>query len=169
MTSINNQKSTIKVNTNLLKNFAQQTRIRLLDAIEDKLKYVLNGDSAVLRDYSEPIEKLKKDVDRMGRRALTDKVTYTWFNRLMALRFMDANDYQPLGLRVISPIEGHTQPEILNEALQGRIPEELQVDRRKINNLLDGRITVANPQNEAYRMLLTASCNHLNGLFPFLF
>jgi type II restriction/modification system DNA methylase subunit YeeA len=140
-----------------------------LEAISDKLNYLLNTDSVQLRDYAAAIDQLRKDVARMGQDVLVDKVAYTWFNRLMALRFMDANDYQPLQLKVISPIEGHTQPEILNEASQGRIPEELKVDRQRINDLLDGRINVANPQNEVYRMLLIASCNHLHGLFPFLF
>jgi len=157
------------MNTTQLKRFAQETRIRLLEAISDKLNYLLNTDSVQLRDYAAAIDQLRKDVARMGQDVLVDKVAYTWFNRLMALRFMDANDYQPLQLKVISPIEGHTQPEILNEASQGRIPEELKVDRQRINDLLDGRINVANPQNEVYRMLLIASCNHLHGLFPFLF
>ena len=157
------------MNTTQLKRFAQETRIRLLEAVSDKLNYLLNTDSVQLRDYAAAIDQLRKDVARMGQDVLVDKVAYTWFNRLMALRFMDANDYQPLQLKVISPIEGHTQPEILNEASQGRIPEELKVDRQRINDLLDGRINVANPQNEVYRMLLIASCNHLHGLFPFLF
>jgi len=157
------------MNTNKLKSFAQQTRLRLLEAVRNKLSYVLNSDSLTLRDYASSIDKLQKDIDSMGTDALIDKVAYTWFNRLMALRFMDANGYQPLQLSVISPVEGHTQPEILNEAMQGRIPEELKVDKQRIYDLLDGRIPVANPQNEVYRMLLTASCNHLNDLFPFLF
>ena len=61
-----------------------------------------------------------------------DKVAYTWFNRLMALRFMDANDYQPIGLRVITPKEGYTLPELLDEAKQGRVPEELPVHHQHI-------------------------------------
>ena len=157
------------MNTNLLKSFAQQTRLRLIKSVTDKLKYVLNSDSAILRDYATSIEKLKKDISLIGEESLIDKVAYTWFNRLMALRFMDANDYQPLQIKIVSPIEGYTQPEILNEATQGRIHEDLKIDRQKINDLLDGRISVANLQNEVYRMLLIASCNHLSNLFPFLF
>src|SRR5690625_2418557 len=157
------------MNTNLLRKFAQETRIRLLEAVKDKLNYILNGDSAGLRDYADAIQTLKKDIKSMGEEALIDKVAYTWFNRLMALRFMDVNDYQPLGLKVISPKPGHTQPELLDEATQGHIPEDLEVDRERIHDLLDGNIDVLHPQNEVYRMLLIASCNYLNGLFPFLF
>src|SRR5690625_2700734 len=157
------------MNTNLLRKFAQETRIRLLEAVKDKLNYILNGDSAGLRDYADAIQTLKKDIKSMGEEALIDKVAYTWFNRLMALRFMDVNDYQPLGLKVISPKPGHTQPELLDEATQGHIPEDLEVDRERIHDLLDGNIDVLHPQNEVYRMLLIASCNYLHGLFPFLF
>ena len=157
------------MNTNRLRTFAQQTRTRLLEAVEDKLTYVLNADSVVLRDYAEAIEKLKKDMAQMGSEALIDKVAYTWFNRLMALRFMDANDYQPLRLMVISPKEGFTQPEILEATMQGHISDELLVDRERIYQLLDGKILSNNPQNEIYRMLLIASCNYLHSLFPFLF
>src|SRR5690625_7928203 len=71
------------MNTNLLKKFAQETRIKLLGAVETKLNYVLNGDSADLRDYTESIQILKKDIKKMGKATLIDKVAYTWFNRLI--------------------------------------------------------------------------------------
>ena len=157
------------MNTNNLKRFAQETRIRLLKSVADKLEYVLNQDTVYLRDYAISVEDLNKDLARMGKEALIDKVAYTWFNRLMALRFMDANDYQPLRLMVISPKEGFTQPEILDEAMQGHISDELLVDRERIYHLLDGKIISNNSQNEIYRMLLIASCNYLHSLFPFLF
>ncbi|NLA79124.1 MAG: class I SAM-dependent DNA methyltransferase, partial [Erysipelothrix sp.] len=157
------------MDTSNLKRFAQTTRIRLLEAVQDILEYVLNLDAVVLRDYAASVHTLKKDVERIGKEALIDKVAYTWFNRLMALRFMDANGYQPLRLMVISPKEGFTQPETLDEAMRGYIPEELRVDKTRINDLLDGKITSPNPQNEVYRMLLVASCNYLHSLFPFLF
>jgi len=96
-------------------------------------------------------------------------VAYTWFNRLMALRFMDANDYQPIGIRVVTPKDGHTLPEILDEAKQGNIPGELPLKPQHIYDLLDGNIPASNPQNEAYKELLIAACNHLNKVFPFLF
>ncbi|NLN95593.1 MAG: BREX-1 system adenine-specific DNA-methyltransferase PglX [Bacteroidales bacterium] len=157
------------MNTNDLKRFAQQARIRLINTVRDRLNYVLETDTVDLRDYAMSIRELKRQVASLGKEAIIDKVAYTWFNRLMALRFMDANDYQPLGIKVVSPKEGFTQPEILNEASRGHIPEELKVDRQRIYDLLDGKLPAANPQNEVYRMLLIASCNHLNILLPFLF
>lgn len=157
------------MNTQLLKTFAQKTRLRLLEAVRDKLNYVLHTDSADLRDYATSIRTLKEEIQRNSKETVIDRVAYTWFNRLMALRFMDANDYQPLRVRILSPQPGNLQAEILGEALQGNIPEELKIDRQRINDLLDGNIESPNPQNEVYRMLLIASCNHLHTLFPFLF
>ncbi|MGV0856717.1 BREX-1 system adenine-specific DNA-methyltransferase PglX [Empedobacter brevis] len=157
------------MNTSQLEKFAQLTRLRLLDIVKGKIEYVTSTDSTELRNYQEAIQKLKKDINKFGVQTIIDRVAYTWFNRLMALRFLDANEYQPLGLKVISPKQGYSLPEILDEAKQGNIVEELNVDTVKINDLLDGRIDSTNPQNEVFKILLIAQCNYLNELFPFLF
>ncbi|MDM1067343.1 restriction endonuclease [Myroides odoratimimus] len=157
------------MNTSQLEKFAQLTRLRLLDIVKGKIEYVTSTDSTEIRDYREAIQKLKKDINKFGVQTIIDRVAYTWFNRLMALRFLDANEYQPLGLKVISPKQGYSLPEILDEAKQGNIAEELNVDTAKINDLLDGRIDSTNPQNEVFKILLIAQCNYLNVLFPFLF
>jgi len=157
------------MNTNNLKRFAQEARRKLMEQIGAKLNYVLNADSAILREQAEQVQQLRLALDQTSKGHLIEKVAYTWFNRLMALRFMDANDYQPIGIRIITPKEGYTTPEILDEAKRGNIPEELKFNRQKIYDLLDGRIPSNNPQNEAYKQLLIASCNHLSTVFPFLF
>jgi hypothetical protein len=157
------------MNTNGLKKFAQNARIKLLEKVEDRLDYVLNTDSAELREQQSQIIALNKELEKTGRSALIEKVAYTWFNRLVALRFMDVNSYQPFRIRVLSPQEGYTQPELLTEAKQGHIPDELDVDHQRINDLLNGSLSSQNPQNEVFRLLLVAACNHLNSIFPFLF
>jgi len=157
------------MNTNNLKRFAPEARRKLLEQVGAKLNYVLTADSSLLREHSEAVKQLTKLVSPATKEQLIEKVAYTWFNRLMALRFMDANDYQPIGVRVISPKEGYMTPEILDEAKRGNIPEELKLNRQKVFDLLDGKIVSNNPQNEAYKLLLIAACNHLNTVFPFLF
>ena len=87
----------------------------------------------------------------------------------MALRFMDANDYQPIGVRVITPKDGYSLPELLDEAKQGSIPDDLPVKKQHIYDILDGKVNSSNPQNEAFKELLIGACNHLNKVFPFLF
>ncbi len=157
------------MNTNILKRFAQEARTKLMQQVAAKLDFVLTTDTPELREKQEQIKNLKKELEQSSKQQVIEKVAYTWFNRLMALRFMDANDYQPLGLRVISPIDGYTLPELLSEAKQGNIPEDLHIDSQKVLDLLDGRLQSQNPQNEAFRLLLVASCNHLNNILPFLF
>ena len=157
------------MNTNQLKRFAQEARIKLLKQVEAKLSFVLTSDTPELREKTEQVKQLKDELNKTGKAQLIEKVAYTWFNRLMALRFMDANDYQPLGIRVITPKDEYTTPELLDEAKRGNIPDELKLNRQKVFDLLDSRIPSTNPQNEAYKELLIAACNHLNTVFPFLF
>ena len=157
------------MNTNQLKKFAQEARRKLIYQVSAKLNYVLTSDTAELREKSSSINKLKEALKETSKEQLIDKVAYTWFNRFVALRFMDVNDYQPLGVKILSSLQGYTTPEILDDAKRGNLNEELQVDRRKIGDMLDGRIPSSNAQNEVYKLLLTGVCNHLYKTFPFLF
>jgi hypothetical protein len=60
-------------------------------------------------------------------------------------------------------------PELLDAAHSGNIPNDLTVDRQYILDLLDGRISSNNPDNEVFRILLVSVCNQLHSIFPFLF
>src|SRR5690606_10804054 len=133
------------VNTNALKRFAQEARKKLMDQVEAKLDFVLHQDSATLREKAKLLATIKTEIKQNGKEALIDKVAYTWFNRLVALRFMDANDYQPSGYKIISPLAGQVSPQILQEAHAGLIPEDLSVDRQQVMDLLDGKLQVNNP------------------------
>lgn len=157
------------MNTTALKRFAQEARRKLLMQVGARLELVLNTDSAELREKAQSLRRLREEISASSKQQVVDKVAYTWFNRFIALRFMDVKDYQPLGLRMVTPREGYTLPEVLHEAKQGHIPEELPVNRRHIQDLLDGRIPAANAQNEAYKELLIGACNHLHQVFPFMF
>lgn len=156
------------MNTNNLKKFAQGARKKLLEQVSAKLDYVLSHDSSTLRTKTETLKRLNDELASMGRDALVDKVAYTWFNRLVALRFMDANGFQPMGINVITPISG-ISPQILEEAHAGHIPEELPIRKEEVMDILDGRVSSVNPDNDAYKILLVASCNQLSSIFPFLF
>ncbi|MFV8353900.1 BREX-1 system adenine-specific DNA-methyltransferase PglX [Flavobacterium sp. XS2P14] len=157
------------MNTNALKKFAQEARRKLIEQVSSKLEYVLNSDSPELREKADQVRKLRETINMSSKAEVIDKVTYTWFNRFIALRFMDANEYQPIGIRVLTPKDGYTLPELLDEAKQGHIPEELSVKKQHIFDLLHGKTPSANAQDEAYKELLIGACNHLNKVFPFLF
>ncbi len=157
------------MNTNQLKRFAQEARIKLIDQIGAKLEKVLTSDSVALREKAGHLKKLQEAINKTSKSAVIDIVAYTWFNRFVALRFMDVNGYEPLGISIVSPIKGGTLPAILQEAKQGNIPEELPAQKQRIYDVLDGRIPSTDAQNEAYAALLVGACNHLNNVFPFLF
>jgi len=158
--------------TNKLKKFAQEARVKLLQQIEGRLNYVLlnKNTSAELLGKAQAVKALEKAIRSSNLGTVVEKTAYTWFNRLIALRFMDANGYQPLGIKVVSSVTGNSHiPELLDEVNSGRIPSGLKVDEKLILDILDGRVVSTNPDNEVYRMLLVAACNGLHEIFPFLF
>ena len=155
------------MDTNSLKKFAKETRIKLLETVANKLDYLLTNDSAELRGKAVEIDQLKKDLQIKGKQQLIEEVSYIWFNRFMALRFMDANGYNTT--LVVTPLPNNVMPEILQEAKAGNIDESLKLDKARLNDLLDGKIQAPNPQAEVYKMLLVASCNALHSVMPFMF
>jgi hypothetical protein len=155
------------MNTNNLKRFAREARIKLIDQVGRKLEFVLsNADPVFLDTNASQIQSLKIKIQSLGKEQVIDTVAYTWFNRLMALRFMDANGYT--SPKVVTPVVGKS-PEILQNALSGQIDENLKINRQRLNDLLDGKLVIADAQTEAYKMLLIASCNQWHTAMPFMF
>ena len=152
-----------------LKKFAQFARRTLLEQVSAKLKLVVAENSAARRERAEAIKKLEEAIKNHGKEQVIERVTYTWFNRFCALRFMDVNRYTRIG--VVSPAEGQFQPEILAEAKMGHIDEEMVYDkvRQQVFALLDGKAPSRDPQGEAYRLLVVAACNFFHRAMPFLF
>lgn len=144
-------------NTSALKTFAQQTRIKLISLVTTKMNFVLHADTAELRGKEREIAELKQQIDLKGEDLVVEEVAYTWFNRVMAFRFMDANVYT--APRIVTPAEGQTRPEILQEAMGGSIDEELGLSA-------DDRLL---PEAALYRRLLVAECNRYGSSMPFLF
>ena len=155
------------MNTNNLKRFAREARIKLIDQVGRKLEFVLsNADPVFIDTNASQIQSLKNKIQAQGKEQVIDTVAYTWFNRLMALRFMDANGYT--SPKVVTPVVGKS-PEILQNALSGQIDENLKINRQRLNDLLDGKLVIADAQTEAYKMLLIASCNQWHTAMPFMF
>jgi hypothetical protein len=155
------------MNTNNLKRFAREARIKLIDQVGRKLEFVLsNADPVFIDINTSQIQSLKNKIQAQGKEQVIDTVAYTWFNRLMALRFMDANGYT--SPKVVTPVVGKS-PEILQNALSGQIDENLKINRQRLNDLLDGKLVIADAQTEAYKMLLIASCNQWHTAMPFMF
>ena len=157
------------MDTSKLKKFAQFARRTLREQISAKLVLVLSDGSAARRESAEAVKKLEDAIKKGGRDHVIERVAYTWFNRFCALRFMDVNRFTRIG--VVSPAEGQFQPEILAEAKMGHIDEETVPAKahQKIAELLAGKTPSRDPQGEAYRLLIVATCNAWNQSMPFLF
>jgi type II restriction/modification system DNA methylase subunit YeeA len=152
------------MDTNGLKKFAQAARNLLIDQVTAKLDRVLAEDSVERRGAPQAIKDLEAAIRKDDKRQVIEQVAYTWFNRFTALRFMDANGYTQV--RIVSPADGATRPEILAEAANGTLPDGAP---EHIAALLDGRTPSSDPQAEAYRLLLVHACNQWHGPMPFLF
>lgn len=92
---------------------------------------------------------------------VVEEVAYTWFNRFVALRYMEVNDYLPTHIRVFSDASGNFSPEILTDVLHLDLPG---LDKVKVSEFLN-----ANATEELYRYLLLTQCNALNELLPEIF
>lgn len=157
------------MDTASLKRFAQQARKDLIEQVSTKLRFVLAEGSLARRESASSVAKIEEIIRSHGEQYLIERVAYIWFNRFSALRFMDVNHYTRIG--VVSPADGQTQPEILAEAKMGHIDDaEIPSDiRAQVLDLLNNRAPSADPQTEAYRLLLVATCNHWFSIMPFLF
>ncbi|PTY02766.1 BREX-1 system adenine-specific DNA-methyltransferase PglX [Verrucomicrobia bacterium LW23] len=163
------------MNTSSLKSFAPTVRRQLMEAVTRKLDYVLTSDTPDLRAAAEQVKSIRREADR-DRSSLIERVAYTWFNRLAAIRFLDARGWHPFHARVLTAATAEeTQPELLKLVRTGSLPEELRphTDLARLNDLLDGRlptaITGADPQGEVYRHLVLAVCRFYHATLPFLF
>lgn len=152
-----------------LRKFAQFARRSLIEQVGAKLKLVLAEESPARRESPLAIKKLEEAIAEQSKEQVIERVAYIWFNRFCALRFMDVNRYNRIG--VVSPAEGQFQPEILADAKMGHIDEEMvsEPTRQKIFALLDGKTPSQDPQGEAYRLLVVAACNYWYSAMPFLF
>jgi type II restriction/modification system DNA methylase subunit YeeA len=164
------------VNTAALKTFAPAMRRQLLEAVGRKLDLLLNSQTPdTLSTYANQIAELREQEEE-NREQLLERVAYTWFNRLCALRYLDARGWHPFGCKVLMPAaDGETQPELLKLMRAGNLPADLQshTDQDRLHGLLDGQIQTAiagaDPQGEVYRQLVLAVCRCYHELLPNLF
>lgn len=160
------------MDTKPLERFATWARQELLTAVEAQATAVLKTDSVARAERAHAVRALEAEINRHGREHVIDKVAYTWFNRIIALRFMDARGYTDTG--VVSPAQGqpHGQPEILADAKRGDINTDVITSSRTadaIIGLLDGTRRSTDAEGEAYALLLTAHCRYWHGPMPFMF
>ena len=155
------------MNQSALKRFAQETRKKLISQIDQRLEYVISNDDAYLRAHRKEKQLIEKRLEEIGQERLLEEVAYTWFNRISALLYMDNRHYNRV--RIVTPVEGQSQPELLSVLKNGEIPEGVESVKSTIIDLLDGKVQAEQPDREAYKTALLAYCNYLGGIMPFLF
>src|SRR5690625_2688925 len=136
-----------------IKKFAVSARKKLIEAVEqkafelgitsDEIKeaeiyqdgFLING--IFYKKYQiNQRGKLLKEMEQKGYDQVIEEVAYTWFNRLIALRFMEVNDYLPTGIRIFSSIEkGKKEPDALTEV--ELLIDDLDLEVEKVYELQD--------------------------------
>lgn len=95
--------------------------------------------------------------------SLIEEVAYTWFNRLIAVRFMEVNDYLPEHVRVLSSESGKQEPDIVTTPFDAELlfaeGEQQKIIQMKNDNKLD----------EVFRILFIKQCRELSRILPRLF
>ncbi|MBF1049793.1 BREX-1 system adenine-specific DNA-methyltransferase PglX [Peptostreptococcus sp.] len=95
---------------------------------------------------------------------IIEEVAYTWFNRLIAIRFMEVNDYLPSGIRVLSSEDkAKKEPDFVTN------PFEADLDLTPFEQEKVIQLKEQNKSDELFRMLFIKQCNNLNEILPDLF
>lgn len=120
----------------------------------------ING--RILSDMEKKQRKaLIAQIRKKGYEEVIEEVSYTWFNRFLALRFMEVNGYLPDRVKIFTDSNNRFQPQILNEAIDLEI---VGLDMEKVYAYKD-----ANQTEELYKYLLVVQCNALNAVLPGMF
>ncbi len=171
------------MNRNKLKRYAPQARRDFIKAVTDRAAFyglskehtesiTERGDVALVagkpfpRSVAKKRKRLEEQISRDSFDQVMEAMAYTWFNRFVAIRYMELHGYLDHGYRVLSTTN-HTNntngiPDILKYAEHVDLPG---VDREKAVELK----LAGSKDEELYRMLLIAQCNALHKAMPFLF
>ena len=166
------------MDTASLKTFATSARVELIREVGARITAVLTQASPERVEQPRSVAALERAIsaaggDDKGKAHVAERVAYTWFNRIVALRFMDANGYTGIG--IVSPAADQIgQPEILASAKRGQIDGDVVKDANAatIMGLLNGTRQPrpgVDAQAEAYTLLLADYCRFWNQAMPFMF
>ena len=143
----------------------QSTRTTEFYDIGTAEPYSISGTEVKQREkLVELIRRKEKETNyKTAYKYVLEEVAYTWFNRLIAVRFMEVNDYLPSHIRVLSSDSGKTEPDLLTKPFDAElsftVTEEQEIYRLKEENKSD----------DAFRLLFIKQCNALNEILPALF
>ncbi|MGF9956256.1 BREX-1 system adenine-specific DNA-methyltransferase PglX [Bacillus mycoides] len=163
-----------------IKNFATTARTKLIENVQQKA-YELGitakgivepemyqggfriGESTFKEYQKKHYNKLVVKIREKGYEQVVEEVAYTWFNRLIAIRFMEVNEYLPIGVRVLSSAqEGKVEPDVVSQVTT--YADDLELDINLVYELQD-----MNNTEELFKYILVKQCNKLNEILPDMF
>ena len=162
------------MNKTAIKNFAIWARVQLIESAkqrayeyeitedgENKTNVDSIGGRLLSTNEIEQRKQLISQIQRKGYTQVMEEAAYTWFNRFIALRYMEVNGFLPSKVRVFTDENGAFKPEVLKEAMTVEIDG---LDRSVVLDLLDKQ-----NNEELYKYLLITQCNALNQGLPYMF
>lgn len=162
------------MNKTAIKNFAVEARVMLINAVtqlayefevtengtNDPAQESVNGRSLTAAEKNQR-SQLIANIRQNGFTQTMEEAAYTWFNRFIALRFMEVNNYLPSHTRIFSDESGNFKPEVLSDAANVEIDG---LDKELILELIE------NQENERlYKYIIITQCNALNKGLPEMF
>jgi len=127
--------------------------------------YAISGEAIHQREHlADLIRRKAKDSNyQTAYKYIIEEVAYTWFNRLIAVRFMEVNDYLPSHIRVLSSDQGKIEPDLVTTPFDA----DLDFTKDEQNAIID--LKRENKLDELFRLLFIKQCNALNEILPALF
>lgn len=158
------------MDTAKIRALANGAREELRKEVSARLDAILSQGSDERLSRPDAMRQLDRAIAERGRADVVESAAYTWFNRLCALRFMDANGYTPTP--VVTPRVGTTVPAILADAQRGIFDPEYGFSakvRERVASLLVGTTPSKNATEDAYACLVQAVCEHYAAPMGYLF
>lgn len=127
--------------------------------------YAIRGVQIAQRlSLAEAIKKKAQESDYLtAYNSIIEEVAYTWFNRFIAVRFMEVNDYLPCKIRVLSAVDGRQEPDIVQN------PFDAKLDYTSAEEELISQHQMNNEGDKLFNILFVKVCNDLSKVLPQLF
>ena len=162
------------MNKNAIKSYAVWARNELMKQVAQKA-YEYGVTESSLPDYNtdnvngrlltgdekKQLNELITEVKKNGYDHVIEEVAYTWFNRFIALRYMEVNNYLPQRIRVFTNDDNEFKPDLLTDAIHVELEG---LDIQKVFDYIE-----ENKQEELYKYLLLTLCNDMNKYLPDMF
>lgn len=141
-----------------------EKEIKQINYIQDGVSIEINNNYVYLTHFeNEQREKLIAQIESKGYEQVIEEVAYTWFNRIIAIRFMEVNEYLPTGIRVLSSEDkSKIEPDVVTQV--NSVVEDLGLNLDIVYKLQDD-----NNDDGLFKYILIKQCNELGKIMPAMF